>query len=64
MLNRMNRDQIKALRGIWRSEPGGGTGDLMKERRAEREREEEKARKHGAGRPREPKRSPEADSNR
>lgn len=43
---------IRALRGLWADSRGGGTEDLMAERRAEREREERKARRWGVGRPR------------
>lgn len=42
---------IKALRGIWADTPGGGTEDLMAERRSEREREERKAQRWGVARP-------------
>lgn len=43
---------IRALRGIWADVPGGGTEDLMAERRAERELEERKAQRWGVARPR------------
>lgn len=36
-------DALKALRGIWADVPGGGTEDLLEERRREMEREERKA---------------------
>lgn len=42
---------IKALRGAWADLPGGGTEDLIAERRKEREREERKAQRWGVGRP-------------
>jgi len=42
---------IRALRGAWADMPGGGTGDLIAERRKEREREERKAQRWGVGRP-------------
>jgi len=42
---------IRALRGIWADAPGGGTEDLMTERRAEREREERRAQRWGVARP-------------
>jgi len=44
-------EEIRALRGIWKNTPGSGTEELMKERRAERAREEEKAGRYGVGRP-------------
>lgn len=43
--------EIKALRGAWADVPGGGTEDLMEERRKERELEERKAQGWGVGRP-------------
>jgi AbrB family looped-hinge helix DNA binding protein len=43
---------IRGLRGIWTDTSGGGTEDLMAERRDEREREERKARRWGVARPR------------
>jgi AbrB family looped-hinge helix DNA binding protein len=42
--------EIKALRGAWTDAPGGGTEDLMEERRKERELEERKAQRWGVGR--------------
>jgi AbrB family looped-hinge helix DNA binding protein len=42
-------ERIEALRGAW-TEPGSGTEALLAERRAEREREERKARGRGDGR--------------
>lgn len=41
---------IKALRGILAGGPGGGTKDLMAERRRERALEERKAQRWGVGR--------------
>jgi antitoxin PrlF len=43
--------EIKALRGIWADAKGGGTGELLEERRKERELEERKAQRWGVGRP-------------
>ena len=43
---------IKALRGVWTDTPGGGTEELLEERRRERELEEHKAQRWGVGRPR------------
>jgi AbrB family looped-hinge helix DNA binding protein len=43
---------IRSLRGIWADTPGGGTAALEAERRAEREREERRARSWGVDRPR------------
>jgi hypothetical protein len=45
-------EDIKALRGIWSANPGGGTEELLEERRRERELEERKAQRRGVGRPR------------
>jgi antitoxin PrlF len=43
--------EIKALRGIWAGTAGGGTDELLEERRKERELEERKAQRWGVGRP-------------
>jgi antitoxin PrlF len=43
-------DEIRTLRGIWVD--GGGTKDLLEERRRERETEERKAQRWGVGRSR------------
>ena len=43
---------IKALRGAWTDTPGGGTDDLLEERRKERDLEERKAQRWGVGRSR------------
>jgi antitoxin PrlF len=43
---------VKSLRGLWADTPGGGTDELLKERRRERELEERKAKRQGVGRPR------------
>ncbi len=43
--------EIKALRGIWADTAGGGTDELLEERRKERELEERKAQRWGVGRP-------------
>ncbi len=43
--------EIKALRGIWADTPGGGTEELLAERRRELELEERKAQRWGVGRP-------------
>jgi AbrB family looped-hinge helix DNA binding protein len=42
---------LKRLRGLWTDTASGGTSDLLEERRKERELEEEKAGRHGVGRP-------------
>jgi AbrB family looped-hinge helix DNA binding protein len=42
--------EIEALRGAWADTPGGGTADLLKDRREEREAEERKAQRWGVGR--------------
>lgn len=44
--------EIRALRGIWADTAGGGTRELLEERRKERELEESKAQRWGVGRPR------------
>jgi AbrB family looped-hinge helix DNA binding protein len=43
--------EITALRGIW-ADTGGGTDELLEERRRERELEERKAQRWGVGRSR------------
>jgi AbrB family looped-hinge helix DNA binding protein len=43
---------VKSLRGLWADAPGGGTDELLQERRRERELEERKAERQGVGRPR------------
>lgn len=43
-------DEIRALRGVWAE--GGGTKELLEERRREREAEERKAQRWGVDRPR------------
>jgi antitoxin PrlF len=43
---------VKSLRGLWADTPDGGTDELLKERRRERELEERKAKRQGVGRPR------------
>lgn len=43
--------EITALRGIW-ADAGGGTEELLEERRRERELEERKAQRWGVGRSR------------
>lgn len=43
--------EVEALRGAWADTPGGGTEDLLAERRRERELEERKGRRWGVGRP-------------
>lgn len=42
--------EIEALRGAWADTSGGGTDDLLKDRREEREAEELKAQRWGVGR--------------
>jgi AbrB family looped-hinge helix DNA binding protein len=42
--------EVEALRGAWADSAGGGTEDLLKERRKEREVEERKAQRWGVGR--------------
>lgn len=49
---RVREREIKALRGSWADTPGGGTEDLLAERRRERELEERKAQRRNVGRPR------------
>jgi antitoxin PrlF len=44
-------DEIRTLRGIW-AETGGGTKELLEERRRERDAEERKAQRWGVDRPR------------
>lgn len=44
-------DDIHALRGMWNGAAGGGTDELLEERRRERQIEEEKAQGWGVGRP-------------
>jgi AbrB family looped-hinge helix DNA binding protein len=44
-------EEIRKLRGIWAGN-GGGTDELMAERRREREAEERKAQRWGVDRPR------------
>lgn len=41
---------LKALRGLWADTAGGGTDDLLEDRRREREAEERKAQGQGVGR--------------
>lgn len=48
---RVRITEIKALRGLWADVPGGGTEDLVTERRRERDLEERKARRWGVARP-------------
>jgi AbrB family looped-hinge helix DNA binding protein len=43
---------VKALRGLWADTPGGGTDELLEERRREFELEERKAKRQGVGRSR------------
>src|SRR4051794_23826152 len=38
---------VQSLRGIWSGTPGGGTDELLEERRRERELEERKAMRQG-----------------
>ncbi len=45
-------ESVGALRGIWAEAAGGGTEELLEERRRERELEERKAQRQGVGRPR------------
>jgi len=45
-------NDVKSLRGIWSDTPGGGTDELLEERRRERELEERRATRQGVGRPR------------
>lgn len=40
---------VRSLRGIWSDTPGGGTDELLKERRRERDLEERKAKRQGVG---------------
>jgi AbrB family looped-hinge helix DNA binding protein len=47
----MRAADISALRGIWAGSAGGGTDELVEERRRERELEELKAQRQGVGRP-------------
>jgi AbrB family looped-hinge helix DNA binding protein len=42
---------VRSLRGVWADVPGGGTEELLEERRRERELEERKARRQGVDRP-------------
>lgn len=42
--------EVKALRGSWADSSGGGTDELLRERREEREAEEYKAQRWGVGR--------------
>lgn len=44
-------DEIRTLRGIW-AETGGGTEELLEERRRERDAEDRKAQRWGVDRPR------------
>ena len=44
-------DEIRTLRGIWAG-VGGGTKELLEERRRERDAEERKAQRWGVDRPR------------
>lgn len=43
---------VKALRGLWAGSPGGGTDDLLEQRRRDRELEERKAQRQDVGRSR------------
>jgi AbrB family looped-hinge helix DNA binding protein len=43
---------LKALRGLWSGSTGGGTDDLLEQRRRDRELEERKAQRQSVGRSR------------
>jgi AbrB family looped-hinge helix DNA binding protein len=49
---RAHAREIEALRGAWADMPGGGTENLVAERRRERALEERKAQRWGVGRSR------------